>query len=51
MKSGWAGSVLHEMSIVFANNPYIVIGLSNLGDKGNYQEFLIGLMICFIIFI
>ena len=38
-KSGWAGSVLHEMSIVFADNPYIVIGLSNLGDKVNYQEY------------
>ena len=38
-KSGWAGSVLHEMSIVFADNPYIVIGLSNLGDKGNYQDY------------
>ena len=38
-KSGWAGSVLHEMSIVFSDNPYIVIGLSNLGDKGNYQEY------------
>ena len=38
-KSGWAGSVLHEMSIVFADNPYIVIALSNLGDKGNYQEY------------
>lgn len=38
-KSGWAGSVLHEMTIVFADNPYIVIGLSNLGDKGNYQEY------------
>ncbi len=38
-KSGWAGSVLHEMTIVFADNPYIVIGLSNLGDKPNYQEY------------
>ena len=38
-KSGWAGSVLHEMTIVFADNPYVVIGLSNLGDKGNYQQY------------
>ena len=37
-KSGWAGSALHEMAIIFAENPYIVIGLSNLGDK-EYQSY------------
>ena len=38
-KSGWAGSSLHEMTIIFTDNPYIAIGLSNLGDKGNYQSY------------
>ena len=37
-KSGWSGSSLHEMTIVFAENPYIVIALSNLGDK-EYQSY------------
>ena len=37
-KSGWAGSALHDMAIIFADNPYIVIGLSNLGDK-EYQSY------------
>ena len=38
-KSGWSGSSLHEMSIIFTDNPYIVIGLSNLGDKDYYQSY------------
>ena len=38
-KSGWSGSSLHEMAIIFTDNPYIAIGLSNLGDKGNYQYY------------
>ena len=38
-KSGWAGSSLHEMTIIFTDNPYIAIGLSNLGDKGNYEAY------------
>ena len=37
-KSGWSGSSLHEMTIIFADNPYIAIGLSNLGDK-EYQSY------------
>ena len=37
-KSGWSGSSLHEMSIIFTNNPYILIGLTNLGDK-EYQSY------------
>ena len=32
-KSGWSGSSLHDVSIVFKENPYIVVALSNLGDK------------------
>ena len=31
-KSGWAGTAIHDVSIVFADNPYIVVALSNLGD-------------------
>ena len=38
-KSGWSGSSLHEMTIIFTDNPYIAIGLSNLGDKGYYQSY------------
>lgn len=37
-KSGWSGSSLHDVAIVFADNPYIVVALSNLGDK-NYQSY------------
>ena len=37
-KSGWTGSSLHEISIVFANNPYIVVALSNRGDK-EYESY------------
>ncbi len=37
-KSGWAGTALHEVTIVFADNPYILVALSNLGDK-EYQSY------------
>lgn len=37
-KSGWAGSSLHDIAIVFANNPYIIVALSNRGDK-EYQTY------------
>ena len=37
-KSGWAGSSLHDIAIIFADNPYIVVALSNLGDK-EYQSY------------
>lgn len=37
-KSGWAGSSLHDVSIVFADNPYIVVALSNRGDK-EYENY------------
>lgn len=38
-KSGWSGSSLHDAAIVFADNPYIVIALSNTGASDNYQEY------------
>lgn len=38
-KSGWSGSAMHDVSIVFADNPYIVVGLSNLGDTDDYWEY------------
>ena len=31
-KSGWGGSAIHDVSIIFDENPYIVVGLSNLGN-------------------
>lgn len=37
-KSGWSGSALHDVGIIFADNPYILIGLSNLGE-GNYVTY------------
>lgn len=38
-KSGWAGSSLHDIAIIFADNPYVLVALSNLGDKGNYNSY------------
>lgn len=38
-KSGWSGSAMHDVSIVFADNPYIVIALSNLGQTDSYWEY------------
>ena len=32
-KAGWAGSSAHDVAIVFADNPYIVVALSNLGGQ------------------
>ena len=32
-KPGWAGSSVHDIAIVFADNPYIVVALSNLGGQ------------------
>lgn len=37
-KSGWSGSVIHDVSIIFAENPYILAVLSNLGDK-SFQSY------------
>ena len=38
-KSGWAGSAIHDVSIIFADNPYIIVALSNLGDKDYYMSY------------
>lgn len=32
-KSGWSGTAIHDVAIVFANNPYIVVALSNTGQS------------------
>ena len=37
-KSGWNGSVIHDVSIIFADNPYIIVALSNTGN-GNYTAY------------
>ena len=38
-KSGWSGTAIHDVSIVFANNPYIVVALSNLGQTDYYMSY------------
>ena len=38
-KSGWSGSAIHDVAIVFADNPYIVVGLSNLGNTDEYGSY------------
>lgn len=38
-KSGWSGSVLHDIAIVFADNPYVLVALSNTGVSGNYMNY------------
>ena len=38
-KSGWSGSAIHDVSIVFADNPYIVVALSNLGETDYYNYY------------
>ena len=36
-KSGWSGSVIHDVAIVFDENPYILAVFSNLGESSyNY---------------
>ena len=37
-KTGWSGTSQHDAAIVFADNPYIVIALSNLGYDNNYMN-------------
>jgi beta-lactamase class A len=32
-KSGWSGTAIHDVAIVFADNPYIVVALSNTGTS------------------
>ena len=38
-KSGWSGSAIHDVAIVFADNPYILIALSNLGNTNEYAGY------------
>jgi hypothetical protein len=38
-KTGWSGNSQHDVSIVFADNPYIVVALSNLGMNDNYMYY------------
>ena len=38
-KSGWSGSSQHDVAIVFAENPYIVVALSNYGYDNNYMSY------------
>ena len=38
-KSGWSGTVIHDMSIVFAENPYVVVALSNTGESDYINYF------------
>ena len=37
-KSGWSGTALHDVSIIFADNPYIIVSLSNMGTS-NYTGY------------
>lgn len=32
-KSGWSGTAIHDMSIIFAENPYVIVALSNTGES------------------
>ena len=38
-KSGWSGYSQHDVAIIFADNPYIVVALSNLGMNNNYMNY------------
>lgn len=35
-KSGWTGSVFHDVAIVLDDNPYILVVLTNLGENYSY---------------
>ncbi|MBR7041931.1 MAG: serine hydrolase [Bacilli bacterium] len=37
-KSGWSGYSQHDISIILADNPYIVVALSNLGYDNSYMN-------------
>jgi len=37
-KSGWTGQAIHDGQIVFAENPYIIVGMSLTGE-GNYDAY------------
>lgn len=38
-KSGWGNTSIHDVSIVFAENPYIVVALSTLGKTNIYNAY------------
>ena len=38
-KSGWSGFAQHDVAIVFADNPYILVALSNLGYDNSYMSY------------
>ncbi len=38
-KAGWWGNTTHDTTIVFADNPYILVGLSSLGYYGSRDYF------------
>ena len=38
-KSGWGNTSIHDVSIIFAENPYIVVALSTLGKTNIYKSY------------
>ena len=38
-KSGWGSTSIHDVSIIFAENPYIVVALSTLGQTEIYESY------------
>ena len=38
-KSGWGNTSIHDVSIIFAENPYIVVALSTLGQTNIYGTY------------
>ncbi len=38
-KSGWGNTSIHDVSIIFAENPYIVVALSTLGKTNIYNAY------------
>lgn len=38
-KSGWGNTSIHDVSIIFAENPYIVVALSTLGKTNVYKTY------------
>lgn len=38
-KSGWGNTSIHDVSIIFAENPYIVVALSTLGKTEIYRSY------------
>lgn len=38
-KSGWGNTSIHDVSIIFAENPYVVVALSTLGKTNIYNAY------------